>query len=430
MSGFHSVTLDSKKCKGCINCVKRCPTEAIRVKDGKAFIISDRCIDCGECIRICRNRAKKAVYDRLSVIQNYEYRVALPAPSLYSQFNNLESIDYILDGLKKIGFDDVFEVASAAEIVSELTREIMKRDDIVKPVISNACPAIVRLVKVRFPKLIAHLNTVLPPVDVAAKIARERAQKSTGLPPEKIGVFFISPCPAKITALHHPGDEGKTVDGVLSMNEVYMALLPAMKQIEYPATEQNSGIIGMSWSYTGGEATALLLPRYIAADGIENAIKMLEEIENDKLSNIDFVELNACDSGCVGGCLNIENPFVAITKVRRLRKYRSVSSTRLTDYPEFSAPDFSSDGTIEYAPVIELADDTASAMEIMLKMDEIESGLPGIDCAACGAPNCACFAQDVAIGKAEITDCVFIMKKEMQKMLSEKELTNDDISDV
>ncbi len=57
---IHSVTLDKELCKGCINCIKRCPTEAIRVRDGKAHILNERCIDCGECIRICPHHAKKA----------------------------------------------------------------------------------------------------------------------------------------------------------------------------------------------------------------------------------------------------------------------------------------------------------------------------------------------------------------------------------
>lgn len=417
MAAFHSVTLDKDKCKGCINCVKRCPTEAIRVKDGKATIISDRCIDCGECIRICQNRAKKAVYDRLEVIHNYEYKVALPAPSLYPQFNNLESIEYVLDGLKKIGFDDVFEVAAAAEIVSEITRNKLKTEDLEKPVISNACPAIVKLVKVRFPKLLSHMHNLLAPVDVAAKIARAKAQRETGLPPEKIGVFFISPCPAKVTALHHPNEKEKVVDGVLSIKEVYKALLPALKEIEQTDTEQTSGLTGISWSYTGGEATALLLPKYLAADGIENAIKILDEIENGKLSDIDFVELNACFSGCVGGCLNVENPFIARTKVRQLRKYRPVAATSVSDYPEFSESDFLLEGEIEGVPTMKLADDPKKAMEIMLKIDEIEEKLPGIDCAACGSPSCACFAQDVAMGISKMSDCVFIMKQEIRDIL-------------
>ena len=114
----HSVSLDVSKCKGCTTCLKRCPTEAIRIRDGRAVISSARCIDCGECIKVCPYKAKKATHDPLSCINDYKYTVALPAPSLYGQFDNMTSIDYIIDGLFKMGFDDVFEVAKAAEMVS------------------------------------------------------------------------------------------------------------------------------------------------------------------------------------------------------------------------------------------------------------------------------------------------------------------------
>ena len=97
MTGYnHSVSLDLEKCKGCTNCLKRCPTEAIRIRDGHATIDSERCIDCGECIRICPYKAKKAIYDKLEDINKFKYKVALPAPTLYGQFDNLDDIDYLL----------------------------------------------------------------------------------------------------------------------------------------------------------------------------------------------------------------------------------------------------------------------------------------------------------------------------------------------
>ena len=122
----HSVTLDISKCKGCTNCIKRCPTEAIRVRGGKATIKSERCIDCGECIRVCPNNAKKAMCSKFEHYQDYKWKIALPAPSLYGQFDNLDDVDYVLDGLLKIGFDDVFEVSAAAELVSAYTRAYLK----------------------------------------------------------------------------------------------------------------------------------------------------------------------------------------------------------------------------------------------------------------------------------------------------------------
>ena len=89
---FTSVQLDAELCKGCINCIKRCPTQAIRVRNGKAEITNEFCIDCGECIRICPHHAKLPSYDKLEVLNDYEYTVALPAPALYGQFNNLDSL--------------------------------------------------------------------------------------------------------------------------------------------------------------------------------------------------------------------------------------------------------------------------------------------------------------------------------------------------
>ena len=141
---FHSVRLDKDKCKGCTNCIKRCPTQAIRVRNKKAYIISDRCIDCGECIRVCPHKAKRAIHDSFSDLEKYKYRIALPAPALYAQFDNLDDIGYVISGLLSIGFDDVFEVARAAEIVSAYTRLYLNDPDVPKPVISSACFSMLR----------------------------------------------------------------------------------------------------------------------------------------------------------------------------------------------------------------------------------------------------------------------------------------------
>ena len=89
----HSVTLDLSRCKGCTVCIKRCPTEAIRVRDGHANIKEDKCIDCGECIRVCPYQAKKPIFDNLEDFSGYKYKIALPAPALYGQFDELDEVD-------------------------------------------------------------------------------------------------------------------------------------------------------------------------------------------------------------------------------------------------------------------------------------------------------------------------------------------------
>lgn len=417
MQYFHSVTLIEEKCKGCINCVKRCPTEAIRVKHGKAHIIAERCIDCGECIRICPNHAKRAVYDRIDALQKFRYTVAIPAPALYGQFNNLDNVDYILAGLLGLGFDDIFEVAGAAEIVSEITRRKLKENDCPKPLISTACPAVVRLIKVRFPKLIENVLEINAPVEVAAKLARKQAVEKTGLKPEEIGIFFISPCPAKVTSAKSPiGTAEITIDGVLAISDIYKKLLSVMKRITDPPALQTCGLTGISWAYTGGEATALLRPKYLAADSMENVIQILENIEDEKLTDLDFVELGACPSGCVGGCLTMENPFVARTRVRQLRKYLPVAGNKMADF-DISVNDFDWTQKESSLPIMLLDDNRTRAMKKMIETQQIEKLLPGVDCAACGSPSCHTFAQDVTAGNAKVADCVFVMRDRLKNLM-------------
>lgn len=150
---LHTVTLDADKCKGCVTCMRRCPTEAIRVRNGKAKVYYERCIGCGECVRLCPHHAKKAAYDPFEIINNFKYKIALPAPSLYGQYNNMTNLDYVLNGLLKIGFDDVFEVGRGAELVSEATNILLGRDNLKKPIISTACPAVLELIMLRFNNL-------------------------------------------------------------------------------------------------------------------------------------------------------------------------------------------------------------------------------------------------------------------------------------
>lgn len=414
---FHSVTLDEGKCVGCTNCIKRCPTEAIRVRNGKAVITSERCIDCGECIRICPHHAKRAKHDHLSMLENFTYNIALPAPSLYGQFNNLDDQDYVLTGLKKLGFDDVVEVAGAAELVSEATRRLMDAGALKRPVISSACPAIVRLIRVRFPDLCDHVLPLLSPMETAATIAKQRAKEKTGLPEEKIGCFFITPCPAKVTDIRMPiGIERSKVDGAIAISEIFPQLSNRMDKLSPEAVEplSSSGILGVSWASSGGESSALLKEKYLAADGIENVIRVLEDLEDEKYRDLDFVELDACAGGCVGGVLQVENPYIAKAKIKRLRRYVPVSKNHLSG----SIPtEMLWDTDLTYAPVLELGGTRTERFERYNQMEEILAELPGLDCGSCGAPTCAALAEDVVRGKAAVNDCTVLMRRRMEAVL-------------
>lgn len=415
---YHSVRLQQDLCKGCINCIKRCPTSAIRVRNGKARITSKFCIDCGECIRICPHHAKVATYDHLDALKQYKFTVILPAPSLYAQFNNLDDTNIVLTALLMLGFDDVYEVSGAAELVSEESRTYIREHMDNWPYISTACPSVVRLIRVRFPNLLSHLLPVKPPVEVAAQLARKKAVKLTGYKPEEIGVFFLSPCPSKVTYSKTPlGVEKSEIDHVLAIKEIYPLMLPLMKEAQRsPKQLSISGKIGIGWGGSGGEASGLISDNYLAADGIENVIQVLEDLEDEKLPNLQFIELDACAGGCVGGVLTVENPYVAAVKLKKLRKYMPVSCNHLGDEP---AENLYLTQDINYEPVFRLGNDLKSSILKMNQVERLCQKFPGLDCGSCGAPTCKALAEDIVRGEAKENDCIYLFRQDIHELSDE-----------
>ena len=413
MSNVHSVQLDRDQCVGCTNCIKRCPTGAIRVRDEKARINQALCIDCGECVRNCEHHAKIPVYDSLDRMNDFKYKVALPAPSLYGQFNNLDDSNIVLTALRLMGFDMVFEVGSAAEIVSQMSRDYFEAHPEQYPLISTACPTIVKLIKIRFPSLIDHLLPIQPPVEIAATLARRKALKETGLPSEDIGIFFISPCPAKVSALYEPiGVEKTDVDVTLAIKDVYVKLLPFMEEAaKNPMDLARAGRIGVGWGVSGGEAAGLIQERYLAADGIENCIRVLNDLEDQKFSGLEFVELDACAGGCVGGVLTVENPYIAKAKMAALRKYLPVAMTHV------EIPDFGMwTQEVTYEEVNPLGDNFKERIRKMAQVEAQVKKFPGIDCGSCGSPSCFALAEDIVRGEAKETDCIHVLMDYVHKI--------------
>jgi iron only hydrogenase large subunit-like protein len=424
---FHSVTLDYDKCKGCTNCIKRCPVEAIRVHEGKAKIIQERCIDCGECIRACPNHAKVALTDTLDKFSHFKYKIALPAPSFFGQFNDDTNIEDILGAFLKIGFDDVFEVALAAEIVTHIVHQHLANKKYKKPLFSSACPAVLRLMQIKFPDLLEQVAPIMAPIDVAASRAKEEAMKKTGFSYEEIGAFFISPCPAKVTAVKHPlTDTASPVDGVIGVSLIYKDILKhitkdkARERVGPPLHRARS--IGMAWGYITGESKSVDFGTGLAVSGIHNVISLLEEIERGELKDVDFMELQSCIGGCVGGPLNIQNLFVGRVKLRQMvKKYSSTTPFFQNGYLQgiYESGQYEYSEPIQPRPIMVLDEDMSKALIKMERLDEITKDLPGLDCGACGSPSCRALAEDIVRGFAFDTDCVIKLRGRV-KMLAEE----------
>ena len=416
----HSVSLVASKCKGCTTCLRRCPTQAIRIRDGKACINSSLCIDCGECIRHCPYKAKRANFDEWDSLDRSKYLIALPAPSLLGQFANLDDSDYLLQGLKNLGFNDVFEVAKAAELVTDYTRTYMQRMGISHaPFISTACPVVVRLISLRFPSLRSKMVPISPPIEVAGKLAKERALKEhPELKPDDVKTVFISPCPAKVSWVKNtPAEKECYVDYVVSMSDIYFRVLSKMDRSKVPEITSETGMIGMSWSSSGGEASALMNDHYLAADGIENIIRVLDDIEMGHFPDLKFVEMNACPGGCVGGVMAVENPYIARVRIRALQRYMPVSQNHVILGEDEPIPsDVMTVEPGEYSTAEILGADRMQSFRMMAEIERITKMLPGMDCGSCGAPTCRAHAEDVVRGESKLDDCVIRMRELLREL--------------
>jgi iron only hydrogenase large subunit-like protein len=413
----HSVRLDPEKCVGCTTCIKKCPTEAIRVRKGRASIQGEKCIDCGECIRTCPHGAKRAVSDPLSIIEGYRVKVAVPAPTLCSQFDEGCSVDQVLSGLIELGFDEVFEVAEAAEIVTKATRELLARRDgegpaLPRPLISSACPAIVRLIQLRFPSLIPHLAPLLPPMEVAARIVKERLHAGE----EGVGVFFVTPCAGKVTVTRAPlGYERSALDGVIGLRDIYLPLRAAIAQAPERKLAR-AGRKGLEWARVEGESDAVGERSSISVDGIGNVIGVLEALENGKLKDLAYIEALSCPAGCVGGPLTVENPYIAKTRLRN----REESAPPEPATPRFAAlEDLGWTKTVEPLNALVLDPDMLKALVLMEEIELRAAELPGLDCGSCGAPTCRALAEDIVRGAAVESDCVFKLREKVRGLAKE-----------
>ncbi len=420
---YHSVRLLGERCIGCVSCARHCPTEAIRIRGGKARITESRCIDCGECIRYCPNHAKTAVTDSLEDLKIYRYNIALAAPSLYAQFDKNIPVAAILAGLQRLGFNKVVEVARGAEIATAALREHLRTPGIKRPVISSACPASVRLMLVKFPELIEYLSPVDAPVEIAARIARREAAEKMGIRPESIGVWFITPCPAKMTAVLEPiGVVKSALTGTISMISIYGELLKGLSTTTAKPDISLASAEGVGWALAGGEATGLGDAKVLVAHGIRNVSNIMEQVALGKLNDVDFIECLSCAGGCIGGPLTALNRFVAENSLKqRLQAMRDSEKQSPAEPVAATEIDLAlhEGRMIEPRPALKLDDDIVVAMQKIEQIDETLKRLPGLDCGSCGSPTCRALAEDIVQGTASETDCVFRLR-EMVRDLAEE----------
>jgi iron only hydrogenase large subunit-like protein len=399
-----------------------CPTQAIRVRKGKAIISVNRCVDCGECYKACPVSAITVEQDDLDMIFRFPVRVILIPSVLVGQFPRKIMTSGIYKALKEIGFTHVYEVESSVDMVVEAGRQHMHEHK-QRPMISSYCPAIVRLIQVKFPTLVDNIMRVNPPIDMTAMYYREKLKKS-GIPEKEIGLFYATPCAAKIAAVKSPvGEIESAVTGVININFLYNRILKFLSlkytETELPQTDDLLSSRGILWSLTRGEVLHFS-GRGLAIDGIKNVNEFLENIENEKLDQIDFLELRACDESCAGGILISGNRFLTVERLKiRAEEYRAREDDRKLKLSEgfIDINEHGFLGNIEPRPMGTLDEDLSIALRKMERKRRLMCFLPGFDCAACGAPDCQTLSEDIVKGEAQVSHCVFLQQQMVKQNL-------------
>ncbi len=422
MDFHHALAVRNDQCIGCTHCMTVCPTQAIRVRNGKAIIIANRCVDCGECYKACPVSAIKVEQDDLDMIFRFPVRVILIPSVLVGQFPRKIMTSSIYKALKDIGFTHVFEVENSVDMVVTAGRQYM-REHKQRPMISSYCPAIIRLIQVKFPSLVDNIMKVNPPIDISAMYYREKL-KMSGIPEEHIGLFYATPCAAKIAAVKSPvGGTESAITGVINIDFLYNRILRFLSlkytETESPQTDDRLSSRGILWSLTRGEVLHFN-GRGLAIDGIKNVNEFLENIENEKLDHIDFLELRACDESCAGGILIRGNRFLTVERLKnRAEEYKAREDDRSLKLAEglLDINEHGFLGNIEPRPMEKLDDDFSTALRKMERKRRLMCFLPGFDCAACGAPDCQTLSEDIVKGNAQISHCIFMQQQMVKQNL-------------
>ena len=371
---------------------------------------------------LCAEGAVRPLTSSLADLTQFDYTIAIPSPALYTQFDADVPPGIIHEALRRCGFDDVATLSWSCSAVTHAIEFVLAEHRDGYPFITGFCPTVVRLIQVNYPDLVGHILPVIAPREIAAREARRHVVAKTGLPPDRIGAVYVTPCPAKmVSIIDHPGLERSHIDSVVSIRDLYHLLKPAVREAceEGVVRREPETAASMSWAFSTDLPSSLPAEDTLSVAGLPSVVRMLDDIEKGKLGRYALIECHACPEGCVSGALTIENQYVARARAIRLRQ--SLGDDAPLDRADllrrYQAGEFLLTRPITAWAGAALDRDLAGAITRMKQRERIRQSLPGIDCGACGAPTCEAFAEDVASGQAEEHLCIVVRQRQIESIV-------------
>jgi iron only hydrogenase large subunit-like protein len=411
MDNLSPIYTEKRECQDCYKCVRNCPVKAIKVESGYASVMTQWCIYCGQCVAVCPNGAKRVRDDlpraRQLLAGGKRVLVSL-APSFVSEFSELRP-QQLIHTLRLLGFYGVSETALGAQEVSAQAAALLAASPD-RPLLSSACPTVVSYLEKHRPLLSARLTGLLSPLLTHCKMLRQGFG-------EDIGIVFIGPCIAKkLEASRHPEllDVALTFEDLrrwieqerlapaeaLETPEDHFVPEPSAEGAWYPV--DGGMIAGMKAACPVNDRTCMA---FSGIGAIERAIDGLEDLKPD---NGLFLELLACEGGCVNGPQMTRRRSTAAKRYQVLRQGRVAQSSRPRTAVLAIAEEYQS-----AAPAVLHYPD--SQIREALRLVGKHSADDEMNCGGCGYDSCRAFAAALISQKAERSMCVTYMRKLAQK---------------
>lgn len=401
-------------CKNCFKCLRECPVKSISYKQGQAEIIAEDCLLCGHCLTVCPQNAKEARNDTdivKAAIASGRRVVATVAPSFAAAFGP-GGISAFASALKKLGFFDVRETAVGAKAVAEEYGRLLAGGRF-ESMVSTCCPTVIRLAERYCPQSLKYLAPVTSPMTAHARMLR----KEFG---DDIFVVFIGPCLCK---KDEAGWDENAVDCALTFEELKEWLDQALPEAaaasaQTPGPAENGAALRARIFPVRGGVIATIPDKpaeyaYVSADGIQKCRETLEALARGELKGF-FIEMNACEGGCING------PCMISPSGGLLAAERSVSDNAQAPIGAKAAEVIPVELGRRFEPKprqIEMPGEN-DLREILARTGKT---LPEheLNCGACGYPTCRDKAVAVYQGRAEVDMCMPYMR-ERAEFISDK----------
>ena len=394
------------ECQDCYKCVRHCHCKAIRIVDGKASVIAENCVACGECVKVCPSHAKKIRTDlpRLRQLLGTNVKLyASIAPSFTAYFPGT-TIGQLATALKKIGFAGVAETAIGAQTVSCQTADFLKNTNL-SIVISSACPACVDYIRKYHPKYTANIVPLYSPVMAHCQMIKEQFG-------EDCKVVFFGPCAAK-------KNEADRNPETLSLAVTFAVLEELFEENGItPMAEEESELFmdkaeeGRFYAIEGGMNDTLRDDnrgvRYISVSGLDNLDRMLRFYNGSIGERKIFLEALACPGGCINGPVIPAAYAGGLDIIAETDKISTMESSSKRNVPnnieeKFSAESLPKCNVSEKELTIALA-----KVGKLTREDEL-------NCGACGYNTCREFATALLQHKAEEAMCHTYLRKNFER---------------